>query len=273
MRAASREHSRHGRTVGFVPTMGALHAGHVSLIDLARAQNDIVVLSIFVNPAQFNVASDFDKYPRTLEADLEIARSAGVDVVYCPTVEDVYPPGHSVMVEPGTASVPMEGAGRPGHFRGVATVVTKLFNVVEPDRAYFGRKDYQQLAVITQMVRDLDMAVGIVPVDTVREPDGLALSSRNVRLEPDHRAQAPVIKRALDAVSVAASNGESDSDVLRAVGLDVLARSADCSVEYLEISDTVTLEAIEHVASTAVVCIAAWFGDVRLIDNVTISVG
>ena len=250
--------------------MGALHAGHVALLERARAENDVVVLSIFVNPAQFNVASDFDKYPRTMDADLRIARDAGVAVVYAPEVSTVYPEGYSVFVEPGSAAGPMEGAGRPGHFRGVATVVTKLLNSVEPDRAYFGRKDYQQLAVITQMVRDLDMAAIIVPVETVREPDGLALSSRNVRLTQRGRSQAPVIKRALDAISASVSAGERNVDVLRACGLDVFSHADGCSLEYLEFSDVVTLESLQTIGGSAVVCVAAWFDDVRLIDNITV---
>lgn len=270
MRTWSREHRSTGARIGFVPTMGALHAGHAALMQRARTENDLVVLSIFVNPAQFNVAADFDKYPRDMDADLAVARNAGVDAVYAPTVDVVYPEGHSVMVEPGTAAIPMEGAGRPGHFRGVTTVVAKLFNTVEPDVAYFGRKDYQQLAVVNQMVRDLDMGVTVVGVDTVREEDGLALSSRNVRLSPAHRAQAPVIKRALDAIVAAVADGERSVDQLRAHALDVVSHAQDCSMEYIEIADVDTLAPLDTIGDRAVVCVAAWFGDVRLIDNVTV---
>lgn len=272
MRAWSRSHRTAGSSIGFVPTMGALHAGHEALVERALGECDRVVLSIFVNPAQFNVASDFDRYPRTMDADLSIAERLGVHAVYAPSVEVVYAPGHSVMVEPGTASMPMEGAGRPGHFRGVATIVAKLFHTVEPDSAFFGRKDYQQLAVVRQMVKDLDMDVTIVGIDTVREPDGLALSSRNVRLLPEHRSQAPVIKRALDQVARAADSGERSVDVLKAHGMDVIAGAADCRLEYLEISDVDTLAPLAEIDSSAVVCVAAWFGDVRLIDNVVVSV-
>ena len=255
-------------TRGLVPTMGALHEGHETLLQRAREENDRVVLSIFVNPAQFNVQSDFDKYPRTLERDLRIAEHHGVDAVYLPTVEAMYPQGFASFVEPGTTAEPMEGEGRPGHFRGVTTVVAKLFHAVSPHRAYFGKKDYQQLAVIRQMVAELDFAVHLVGVDTVREPDGLAMSSRNVRLSDEARKDAPVIHEALQAVRVARASGETDPRALCAAFDGVLSRSTRIRLEYASIVDSVTLATVEDCSRPTVMCVAAWYDDVRLIDNV-----
>lgn len=255
-------------TVGFVPTMGALHEGHLSLMRLARTECDIVVASIFVNPLQFNVQADFDKYPRTDDADLALCAQIGVDAVYLPTVDVMYPQGHETTVQPGTTAEPMEGAGRPGHFAGVTTVVTKLFLSVLPNRAYFGQKDYQQLAVIRKMVTDLDMGITIVGAPTVREPDGLAMSSRNVRLSPEQRQAAPIIHKGLQAAHKAFHNGERNPDTLCALVQDMYSNESLARTEYVAIADAQTLQPISTMTKPAVLAVAVWFGDVRLIDNV-----
>lgn len=257
-----------GRSIGFVPTMGALHAGHTFLLDRARDENDVTVLSVFVNPLQFNERNDFERYPRTIEDDLALARQHGVDCVFLPSADDMYPPDASVRVLPGSVANGMEGDMRPGHFEGVTTVVAKLFNCVQPHRAYFGRKDYQQLAVISQMVDDLNFGLDIVAVDTVREPDGLALSSRNVRLLPADREQATVIHRSLSAARSAHASGCTDASTIREGVLAGLATADRARVEYVAVVDPVTLRPVSTTTDGAVVCVATWFGNVRLIDNV-----
>lgn len=257
-----------GRTIAFVPTMGALHQGHMALVDEGRRLCDAVVLSIFVNPTQFNVRADFDAYPRTLDSDLEIASGHGVDAVYVPTAEDMYPVGFDTTVHVDRTASPLEGAGRPGHFDGVATVVTKLFNAVRPDVAVFGQKDYQQLAVIRRMAADLDTGIRIVGLPTVREADGLALSSRNVRLSPQERAVAPVIHEALSDARAALESGDNLASSLR----DVFSRRIETEplarLEYVSIADAGSLRELEIVDTPAVMSCAVWFGDVRLIDNI-----
>jgi pantoate--beta-alanine ligase len=227
-------------------------------------------LSIFVNPTQFNVQSDFDAYPRNDQRDLQIAEHHGVDVVYMPTAATMYPEGWRIFVEPGTAADPLEGLGRPGHFRGVATVVAKLFNTVQPKRAYFGKKDYQQLAVIRQMVTELNFDVSIVGVDTVRNDDGLALSSRNVRLTPEHRLSAPIIHRSLREAESLVASGEKSAVVLQKHITSLLSSITDCRVEYVEVVRTTDLSTVTDIDTPVVICVAAWFGDVRLIDNIEI---
>lgn len=268
MQRWSSEHRRDGHTIGFVPTMGALHEGHTTLLETALSANDCAVLSVFVNPLQFNVASDFDNYPRTLDSDLSIAQSRGVDCVFIPAVEDMYPPGATVKVRPGSAADGMEGENRPGHFEGVTTIVAKLFNCVLPDRAYFGKKDYQQLAVIRQMVNDLDFPIGIVGVETVREPDGLAMSSRNVRLTPAHRRDATVLSAALNNAAAAHAGGLTDARGLESLVRDTVGGCASARLEYVSVVDRVTLGPLVDTSQGAVACLAVWFGDVRLIDNV-----
>ena len=259
---------RAGRTIAFVPTMGALHEGHMALVDEGRRLCDTVVLSIFVNPTQFNVRADFDAYPRTLDSDLEIASGRGVDAVYLPNAGDMYPAGFDTTVHVDRTASPLEGAGRPGHFDGVATVVTKLFNAVRPDVAVFGQKDYQQLAVIRRMAGDLDTGVRIVGLPTVREADGLALSSRNVRLSPQERAAAPVIHGALSDARAALESGDNRSTTLR----DAFSRRIEAEplarLEYVSIADAGSLQELEVVDTPAVMSCAVWFGDVRLIDNI-----
>lgn len=256
-----------GRTRALVATMGALHEGHETLLQRAREENDMVVLSIFVNPAQFNVQSDFDNYPRTIERDLRIAEHHGVDVVYVPDADAMYPDGFASFVEPGRAAATMEGAGRPGHFRGVTTVVTKLFNAVSPQRAYFGKKDYQQLAVIRQMVQELDFPIDVIGIETVREADGLALSSRNARLPEEARHDAPIIHRAMREVDGARRAGLTDVAALVALFREVMSQSSLATVEYAEIVDAGSLETVETCIGSSVLCVAVWYGDVRLIDN------
>lgn len=271
MRQWSRSQSTAGKKIGFVPTMGALHRGHAELIRVAAEECDTVVVSIFVNPTQFNVAEDFDKYPRTLDSDLTVATDAGATAFYVPDASRMYPEGFETYVVPGHTADPMEGAGRPGHFRGVTTIVTKLFNTVEPHVAYFGEKDFQQLAVITKMTKDLDIGVRIRPVPTVREHDGLALSSRNVRLTPEHRSQAPIIHQALSAAAEQLLAGRSVGDALN-VARNLMDSIAACRVEYIDAVDSLTLDPadVNHESGTIVVATAAWFGDVRLIDNVRV---
>jgi pantoate--beta-alanine ligase len=264
-------HSYRGaKSIGFVPTMGALHAGHEVLLQQAQQENDITVLSLFVNPTQFNVQADFDAYPRTTERDLRIAEHHGVDVVYMPETDSMYPDGWRIYVEPGTAADPLEGMGRPGHFRGVATIVTKLFNTVQPTRAYFGKKDYQQLAVIRQMVSELNFDISVIGVETVRHNDGLAMSSRNVRLSDTQRAAAPAIYQSLQAAQSLVASGETSAEVVLKTTTSMLNSVSGCTIEYVEIVRRTDLQAISNIDCPAVMCIAVWFDQVRLIDNIEI---
>lgn len=263
----ARHRRRAGDTIAVVPTMGALHEGHVALIAEAHARADVVVVTIFVNPLQFNQVSDFDRYPRPIEGDLDVCRDRGVHAVYAPTASVMYPIGFETRVVPGELARRMEGVMRPGHFEGVTTVVAKLFNATQPDVAVFGEKDFQQLAIVRRMVVDLDMPIDIVGVATVREPDGLARSSRNSRLTPDDRTAAAVIGRALASAAELCSAGERRADVLRAAAGELLDSESRARVEYVEIVDAATLEPIGEVDRPAVIVAAAWFGDVRLIDN------
>ncbi len=271
LRARVAELRAEGSGVGFVPTMGALHAGHLELIRQAASAGDAVVLSIFVNPAQFNDTADLVAYPRTEEADLRLAASAGVDVTFIPAVEEVYPEGFSATValhSPVVAT--FEGAERgSGHFAGVTTVVTKLFNMVGADRAYFGQKDAQQLHVVRAMVTDLNQAVQIVAVPTVREPDGLALSSRNVRLGSADRSRAAEISHALTTARTEYRAGTRDATHLLSLAGKVLA-SAGIAPEYLAVVDQATFAPVERIEGPALVVLAARVGDVRLIDNVVL---
>jgi pantoate--beta-alanine ligase len=255
-------------SVGFVPTMGALHDGHMQLVALSQSSNEFTVLSIFVNPTQFNNPSDFDKYPRTLDSDLSLAETAGVDVVYAPTPMLMYPDGFDTSIDPGLISRSMEGEFRPGHFQGVATVVVKLLNAVQPTRLYLGQKDYQQLAVLRHVVTDLDLAVEVVGAPTVRDTDGLALSSRNVRLTAKHRELAPIIFVALTTALKVFQNGELSAIALRTAVLDVLSSEPECTIEYVSVVDAVNLSPIEELINPCVICVAVHFGDVRLIDNI-----
>ncbi|GAC1359721.1 MAG: pantoate--beta-alanine ligase [Herpetosiphon sp.] len=256
-----------GSTRGFVPTMGFLHAGHMALVQRARAENAQVAVSIFVNPTQFGPHEDLARYPRDLRRDLEMLEAAAVDLVFVPTVEEMYPPGFDTYIDVGSVSAPLEGARRPGHFRGVATVVCKLLHVMEPERVYFGQKDAQQTVVIRKMVRDLAIDSEIIVVPTVREADGLALSSRNVYLTPDERAAAPVLLRALTAGQQQFLAGERSGDRLRAVVEQVIDSSRHAAIDYVSIADPHTLQELERVEDAALASLAVRFGTTRLIDN------
>jgi pantoate--beta-alanine ligase len=270
MAAWSDEQRRIGRRIGFVPTMGALHDGHLALMGIAHQHADIVVASIFVNPLQFDRRDDFDRYPRPLDDDLHACAAVGVEVVYAPTAAAMYPPDFQTHVEPGALAEPLEGAGRPGHFRGVTTVVTKLLTAVRPHVAVFGQKDYQQLAVVRRLVADLDLGVTIVAAPTVREGDGLALSSRNRRLSPQDRSAAVAVPRALEAIVHAYAQGERVVASLEATGRALLDAEPRARVEYLSVVDAAGLNALEVLDRDAVAVAAVWFGDIRLIDNVAL---
>jgi len=253
---------------GLVPTMGALHEGHLSLVRRARAECDGVGVSIFVNPTQFGPDEDLSAYPRTLEADLTLLESEGVDLVWTPTPEIVYPPGFQTYLTVEHVTKPLEGEHRPGHFRGVATVVAKLFNAFTPDRAYFGQKDAQQVVVIKRMVEDLNFPLQIVVCPTVREPDGLALSSRNGYLNPEERRTATVLYRALSSARDAFEAGERDAGRLRARMSSTIAQELLAIEEYVSAADTETLAELAWVHNGALLSLAVRIGETRLIDNV-----
>ncbi len=265
--AWSDRHRVAGRRVGLVPTMGALHDGHMALVADARRHADVVIVTIFVNPLQFNRPDDFANYPRPIDDDLEICRAHGVDAVYAPVAATMYPDGFQTHVEPGSLADVLEGAQRPGHFRGVTTVVTKLFNAARPHVAVFGPKDFQQLAIIRRMAADLDMGIDIVGMPTVREPDGLAMSSRNRRLSPEQRAAAVCVPASLRAVRDAVAAGVRDAEAVVAVGRAVVDAEPLARFEHLELVDGDTLQPVTVVDERSVAVTAVWFGDVRLIDN------
>ncbi len=259
-------------SLGLVPTMGYLHEGHLELVRRARAECSHVAVSIFVNPTQFGPNEDLARYPRDLPRDLELLQAAGVELVFAPPVAEMYPADFGTYVEVQNVTAPLEGARRPGHFRGVATVVCKLFNIVGADRAYFGQKDAQQTVVIRQMVRDLNLPVEIVVVPTVREADGLAKSSRNVYLDPAQRAAAPVLWRALQHAAQLYEQGENDAEPLRRALHQVLAQESLAQVEYVSAADPHTLMEIEGpIRRGALLSLAVRFGATRLIDNVTLA--
>ncbi len=256
--------------LGLVPTMGALHEGHLSLVRRAREECASVAMSIFVNPTQFGPQEDFARYPRPIERDLELARDAGVDLVFHPAPETMYPPGFATWVEVGAPALRWEGERRPGHFRGVATVVTKLLAIIGPQRAYFGEKDYQQLQVVRRLVADLNLPVAIVGCPIVREPDGLALSSRNVYLTPEERPHAAALYRALEAGRHAAASGERDAAAVRETIEAVLRATPGIEIDYVALVDPLTLEPVERLDAPARALVAARLGGVRLIDNMAI---
>lgn len=259
-----------GERRGFVPTMGSLHEGHLSLISQSASENPMTVVSVFVNPAQFSDVEDLARYPRDLRQDADLAQRAGADLIFAPTVETIYPPGFDTTVEVGALSRRWEGAARPGLFWGVATVVTILMNLVQPARTYVGEKDYQQLQIIRRLTDDLALPGEIVACPTVRDPDGLALSSRNVRLSSKDRVRALAIPRAMRAVIAAAAAGETDARRLEEVGRSILAAS-DIAVDYLTIVDGRTLEPLSRLASGARLLVAVDVGGTRLIDNALVA--
>jgi pantoate--beta-alanine ligase len=257
-----------GVPVGFVPTMGFLHAGHLSLIQRARVENASVVVSIFVNPTQFGPGEDFQRYPRDLHRDLGLIESAQVDAVFTPTVNEMYPPGSSTSVEVESLSGSLEGASRPGHFRGVATIVCTLFHLVQPHRAYFGEKDYQQLQVIQRMVHDLRMPVEVIGCPTVREPDGLAMSSRNVYLSPPERAAAAILWGALSEAQRLFQEGVRDALTLQHRVQSLLTAQPLIRLDYVAVVQPHTLQPLTTLGPDgAVLCLAVWLGKTRLIDN------
>ena len=270
MRSRTGEPRCEGDCIGLVPTMGALHAGHLALIERARAECDKVAVSLFVNPIQFNQAADLETYPRGFEADLAECERAGVDWLFAPPAEEMYPDEIETHVSVERLAAGLCGAYRPGHFRGVATVVAKLLNIVGPDRAYFGEKDFQQLVLLRRMARDLDFPVEIVGCRIVREPDGLALSSRNARLSKAGRQAAVVLHRALSAAQAALERGERRSPELLAVAQAELEAEPLARPEYVEIVDAETLEPVKAVEREARLALAVWIDDVRLIDNASL---
>ena len=259
-----------GRTIGLVPTMGALHEGHRSLVRAARGQCGFVVVSIFVNPTQFGPNEDFERYPRALEADLAACRDDGADLVFCPRVSEMYPDPGLTTVRVSRLTEGLCGASRPGHFDGVTTVVAKLFNIVGPDAAFFGEKDYQQLQVIRRMTGDLDMPVEIVACPTVREPDGLARSSRNKYLSPAERKQATVLHRSMCRAAEAVAAGTTDGPTLIAEIERDLQQAGPCTIDYVKIVDPESLEELPRVDDAARICLAVKIGQCRLIDNLEI---
>src|SRR5581483_3593251 len=270
MHAACRELRRQGLRLGLVPTMGALHEGHLSLVRMARAQAQAVAVSLFVNPLQFGPAEDYGKYPRNFERDRELLSAERVDLLFAPTPEQMYAPGAATYVTVEGMSDKLCGRSRPGHFRGVTTVVAKLFHVVEPDLAFFGQKDAAQVAILKRMVRDLNFAVQIVVGPTVREPDGLALSSRNAYLDAQQRKSATVLYRALMRIQTLADKGERSAEALLRAGKDVIAEEPAVRLDYLEIVNPDTLDAVSDISAGALVAVAVYVGSARLIDNLVL---
>lgn len=261
------EARRAGKSIGLVPTMGALHPGHVSLVEESAQRCGFTIVTIFVNPTQFGPNEDFTRYPRTLDSDVALVAAAGADLVFAPPTEVVYPPGHATFVEMQGVTEPLEGECRPGHFRGVATVVLKLFNMVGPDLAFFGRKDFQQCLVIKQLVRDFDLPIEVRICPTVREADGLAMSSRNVYLSADERKQALALSRALKKAEQAVAAGERDVWKIRDTLQTELAANPGVRVQYAVVADAETLREPARLDRPCVALIAAFVGKTRLIDN------
>lgn len=267
MQARSEALRQAGKRIGFVPTMGYFHEGHLALMRKARKLSDVVVVSIFVNPTQFGPGEDYERYPRNLERDFKLAEAEGVDLLFAPSAEEMYPVGYQTYVEVSDLSRPLCGASRPGHFRGVATVVLKLFNIVKPHLAVFGEKDYQQLQVIKRMVHDLNLEVEIVPHPIVREPDGLAMSSRNVYLSPEERKSALCLYQALELARRRVSEGQRDVPTLKAELEEFISSHPHTRIDYVEFRDPETLEEKGMVDGPTLLALAVFVGKARLIDN------
>jgi len=261
-----------GQSVGLVPTMGYLHEGHLTLARVARDQNDVVIMSIFVNPAQFGPREDLERYPRDLERDQKLAAAAGVDAIFAPGVEEMYPPAYATFVQVEGLTEVLCGVSRPGHFRGVATVVSKLFNIVQPDRAYFGLKDYQQALVIKRMVRDLNFPLKIITVPTVREADGLALSSRNKHLTPAQRQSARALYQALKLGAALIHSGERRAEAVREAMAAAILSRPETRIDYIAVNNAETLEPLTTINGRVLLALAVWVGNTRLIDNLTLEV-
>lgn len=274
MRRYTADKKQQGRSIGLVPTMGYLHEGHASLMRLAREHADTIITSVFVNPTQFAPNEDFNRYPRDLDRDLVLAREAGVDAVFAPTVAEMYPGGFATAVQVRSISLPFEGVSRPTHFEGVATVVTKFFNIVSPDVAVFGQKDYQQCVVVRQFVRDLNIPIRIVIAPTIREANGLAMSSRNVYLSPEARQSATVLYRALQQTQSAIESGETRRAVLEQLLSATIASEPQADIDYAAVADAVTLIQPDNFApgQQVVMLLAVRFGSTRLIDNAVVTV-
>lgn len=270
MHAACAQLMREGRRIGFVPTMGALHDGHLSLVRAARAQSDVVAASIFVNPLQFGPTEDLAKYPRQFESDRQLLEAEGCELLFAPEANDMYPPGATTFVEVARLSERLDGRSRPGHFRGVTTVVSKLFHIVEPDAAFFGQKDAAQVAIIRKMVADQNFPVRIVVCPIVREKDGLAMSTRNAYLDPQQRKQALALHRALMRVQTMADTGERSAEKLVSAGKEVIAEEPAARLDYFEAVSAETLEPVADTSGGALIAVAAWIGTTRLIDNVVL---
>lgn len=270
MRAASRQARRSGKRLGFVPTMGALHEGHLSLVRAARQATDVVATSIFVNPTQFGPNEDLAKYPRSFERDCELLEKEGVEWLFAPSVEEMYPSGTVTWVLAEELSDKLDGRSRPGHFRGVTTVVSKLFHIVEPDLAFFGQKDAAQAAIIRRMVLDLNLPVEIAVCPIVREPDGLAMSSRNAYLDPEQRNRALVLHRSLTRVRELINLGEVSATLLASHGRKEFAAEPAVRLDYFEIVNPDTLDPIEDISNGALIAVAAYIGSTRLIDNLLV---
>ncbi len=268
MRSASRTARRSGRRLGFVPTMGALHEGHLSLVRAARAASEVIAASIFVNPTQFGPTEDLAEYPRSFERDRELLEREGVELLFAPSVEEMYPAGDITWVTVEGLSDKLDGRSRPGHFRGVTTVVAKLFHIVAPDAAFFGQKDAAQIAVVRRMVRDLNFPVEIVACPIVRESNGLAMSSRNAYLDTEQRKQALVLSRSLQRVKALADSGEGEAVRLIAAGRDEISRESAVRLDYFEIVNPDTLDPVAEISDAALIAVAAYVGNTRLIDNI-----
>ncbi|MBU0533972.1 MAG: pantoate--beta-alanine ligase [Candidatus Omnitrophica bacterium] len=261
---------KNGKTVGFVPTMGSLHEGHISLIKKARKENEIVVLSIFVNPTQFGPKEDYKKYPRNFSRDKAIAKKAGVDIVFAPSAENMYPEGVSTCVEETNLSKILEGAIRPGHFKGVTTVVLKLFNIVQPDISYFGQKDYQQAVIIKKMVKDLNLDTNIKVLPTVREKDSLALSSRNIYLNQEERKSATILCHSLTSAKKLIENGLTNTEEVKKKIRTMIKKEKISGIDYIEIRELETLQPVKKITGKVVILLAVRIGKVRLLDNMII---
>ncbi|HOM02811.1 MAG TPA: pantoate--beta-alanine ligase [Acetivibrio sp.] len=272
LKAIVRTQKSIGRTIGFVPTMGYLHEGHLSLVNMSVHNHDYTIMSIFVNPTQFGPNEDFDRYPRDMERDLRLAEAAGVDVVFAPSVKEMYPDGFKTYVNVEGITEVLCGKSRPGHFRGVTTIVTKLFNIVEPHRAYFGQKDAQQVAVIKKMVKDLNMNVEIITCPIVREEDGLAMSSRNVYLSDEDRKSALILSKSLMESEELIKNGETSGDKIKKYIIDRIQTEKNAQIDYVEVVNADTLESIDEIKGKVLIALAVRFGSTRLIDNIIVEV-
>jgi len=256
-----------GKSIGLVPTMGYLHEGHASLMHEGRKRSDILVATVFVNPAQFGVGEDFERYPKDLDRDSVIATDAGVDYLFAPSTAEMYPSGYQTYINVEKISLPLCGGSRPGHFRGVTTVVAKLFGIIQPNLAIFGRKDYQQLAVIRQLTADLNFPVEIVGMPIVREADGLAMSSRNAYLSSQERLEALCLKAAIDEVKKSFRDGVKSAALLKALALQIIAKYSAANIDYLELCDSISLETVEAADNNTLLAVAVKIGKTRLIDN------